>query len=510
MTPGQDVNKDVSAVNTGSIDAFVRLALENQLTITVPSKSDLTFSIGNTYKSVTYYKINQTTVTTEATTYTTETDANTAKGTLQAVAAEGTTYAVRSATVEGTTTYYIDKTVVVTLPDRYKTEAERNTQKNALQNLAGTGVTYGDGTETVNTVLETTKTAPDATVLGTGVKLSTGQSLNENTGKLTANEVTTLQAGGTLVLAASEIVPASEQFVVSGDDTTPPSQSDYDGSGQYTPSTAGLYVFKRTLYDDDATKTEYSGYYYDGTDFYALKTKTTTTATGSKTTPYIDFGIKEDTTPNKGFTLNDAGEITAIEGTISLLTHTTYKTAGMDGSGANLATITPEFGLLTSVSNVDTWTKVIDQTAVAALNDTSNVNAIKLVVTLGENGTTTNNTVIYIKLASDWTTNWYLKPDASTGSVADWFYYKDTVKSGETTEKLVDYVRLANTVSTNDFVELTYDLNAVLNSVQVSYNNEGDETAAAVDTTTWATPALTTNPVENNGSVSKITAVSWS
>ena len=34
MTPGQKVTKDVSVVNTGSIDAFVRVGVENMLQIT--------------------------------------------------------------------------------------------------------------------------------------------------------------------------------------------------------------------------------------------------------------------------------------------------------------------------------------------------------------------------------------------------------------------------------------------------------------------------------------------
>ena len=420
---------------------------------------------------------------------------------------------------EGSTKWYIKKVTTTTEETDYDTIEARNdaltdgtTYVNTITGTAGqpssivTVYSEGDNADAVGTF---TVTAPANTavdyagtsddILNKAVKLSTNQSVNANTGKITPNEVTTLQAGGTLIMAGDKILPKSQQFVVSGDDTTPPAQGDYNGVGQYTPDNGtGLYIFKRTIYSgDDNDKTEYSGYYYDGSSFYALKTKTTIDTTSSKTTPYIDFGDG-----GTGFTLNDNGEITGINGTISLLTQATYKTAGMGGNGADLATITTQFGTLTVADNAaDTF---------AEKTNASEINAIKLVIKAPSTADA-SGTVIYIKLADDWNTYYDLvQPTGDADSIADWFYYKDTVKSGETTEKLVDYVRLANTVSTNDFVELTYDLNAVLNSVQVSYNNEGDETAAAVDTTTWATPALTTNPVDNNGSVSKITAVSWS
>lgn len=506
MTPGENVNKDVSVVNTGSIDAFARVALENQLTITTYDSDDFTIdSFVDTTK--TYYKTKKTTTTIGTTAYDTQSAAEDAR----------TDTSTQSAFHWNTGTgadgkYYIKTVTEETLANRYVTATARDAELATLEASTpdiGTANTPGstvydyaaDTDEVVNSIKSCTVTNPTGGFTN-GVTLSATESLNQETGKLTANEVTTLQAGGTIVMAGNTILSKAEQFVVAGDDTTPPAQTDYDGAGQYKPSTAGLYIFKRTVYEGTSNdETKYSGYYYDGSgNFYALKTEVdTTAATGSTATPYIDFGTGHD-----GFTLDADGQITDIDGTVSLLTKSTYKTADMGGvNGTDLATITPTFGKLTLTNGAaDGFVAA----SAAEVNDPAKVNAVKLsIATEG----TANGTVIYIKLADDWSTNWKIvEPTSETASVADWFYYKDTVKSGETTEKLVDYVRIDNTTNQTDYVDITYDLNVVLESAQITHNNEGDETADAV-VAPWATPTLTTTPVDSNGSVSTITAVDW-
>ena len=51
MVPGQEVNKDVSAVNTGNIDAFVRVHLQNVLQVSRRSKIQLTNDGSNAVKN---------------------------------------------------------------------------------------------------------------------------------------------------------------------------------------------------------------------------------------------------------------------------------------------------------------------------------------------------------------------------------------------------------------------------------------------------------------------------
>lgn len=76
-----------------------------------------------------------------------------------------------------------------------------------------------------------------------------------------ANEVSLLQAGGALVVAAGAVVTPSDKWNErSGDDET---ATDYSGASQYKPSKTGLYIFKRMVYAGDGeTTTKYSGYYY--------------------------------------------------------------------------------------------------------------------------------------------------------------------------------------------------------------------------------------------------------
>ena len=531
MTPGENVNKDVSVVNTGNVDAFTRVALENQLTISAYGKEDITTTFSASAPK-TYYLITKTT---------TSITSNGADNESDVVITDAAT---QTATQIGGK-WYLQTITQENLPKLFEYSSDRDTEKAAViagnVNVGTSGqpgsitYTYGDGTTTVAQPYDLTVGTIDTT---NGVKLSTTESTNINTGKLTPNEVTTLQAGGKLVIAASKVVAAKDQIVVTGDDTTPPSQTDYDGSGQYTPGTAGLYIFERTVYEGTGNnKTEYSGYYYDGTDFYALKTKVNKTTTGSTATPYIDFGEYDSGSgvmvSYNGFTYDADGQVNGLPSGagISLLTKETYKTEGVPGIADTdkRAKVTFETGTLTETANAaDSWTQT---------NTASDINAIKLIINTEESRTTAddpstvtysgtaNGTVIYIKLDSNWYKNWDLiqptnaTPADVTPSIVDWFYYKDTVKSGETTEKLVDYVRIDNTVSQNDFVDIVYDMNVVLESMQVTHDTEGDETATAVPVgptsgasaaaANWATPTLTTNPVDQNGDVTTITKIDW-
>jgi len=82
------------------------------------------------------------------------------------------------------------------------------------------------------------------------------------------NSVTTIQAGATLVVEAGNLV---EKSVHSGDDTT---TANYGGSEGFTPTTPGVYLFRRTYYEGtNGNQIKYSGYYFDGTYYYALETE---------------------------------------------------------------------------------------------------------------------------------------------------------------------------------------------------------------------------------------------
>ena len=394
LTPGQEVEKDVAVVNTGNIDAFVKVALKNELTLT---------------------------------------------------------------TLEG-------KGITTTAP--------------------GTGLTGW----TIN--------LPTGT--NTYVELATADGADTNTGELTTNEVSTLQAGGILVFKGDEAVAVKDQFVCAGDMGTDDSDTDFNGARQFKPTKTGLYLFKRNNGDGTSTTPEYSGYYYvaaSGTDtekYYALETKTgkdldATNGKATAITPYVKGTITLGTTEG-----TDKDVVTGISD-IKILTKTTNENVATTYTLGKLAT------------NATTGAHEFTAKAADAAADKSTVTHIKVT-----NGAT-NPVTFYIKLDDDWSDKWtYLAPtgDAATDGVVDNFLYNDTLKAGTTSKKLVDSVVMDNTVTQAAFNELTYDLSVLMDSIQVTKNSEGDD---LLTETGWGVTATANNSpaISVNGVAEKIVGLTW-
>lgn len=358
--PGQTVNKDVSIVNTGNVDALVGVQLSGKLSLV-----------------------------------------RTAAGT-----------AVTSA--------------ATALPDGITTAANYDA--------------VNDTTKTYALELSKNAVAPVAQ------NNTSGSEANAQGG--IANEVTTLQAGGTLIWANGAVKPTDEFSERSGDDSTNP---DYSGANQFTPSASGVYIFRRnvTVNAAGAESYKYSGYLYvkgssSPTDdkYYAFETETT--AEGA-TTPYIkDIAV----------TYNTDGTVASI-------------------SGLKLATVQK------SVIDAN-----FDYASVAAATP-------KIVAKDAASG---EKIAIDINLNPDYATNWQYV--ASKG-----FFYKDDLEEGATTTRLVDSVTLSNTVENGAYLAMDFDLNVAHESVQVTKDASGNETAPAT-TIFGATPTATNTGAE-------ITAVSW-
>lgn len=201
--PGQEINKDVSIVNTGNIDALVGIQLSGKYTVI---NAGTGVEVGSDAKAL------PSGVTTAAN--------------LDAVSALNTAYAL-----------------------------ELSSESKAAR----------PATETSNAV--------------DGI----------------ANEVTTLQAGGTLILkAGTPVTPLDASSVRSGDDTT---AADYSGENQFKPDASGVYIFRRNVKTDasGAETYKYSGYLFikgataADDKYYAFETETATLTDGSEnaTTPFI-------------------------------------------------------------------------------------------------------------------------------------------------------------------------------------------------------------------------------
>ena len=267
-----------------------------------------------------------------------------------------------------------------------------------------------------------------------------------------ANEVTTLQAGGTLIWANGAVKPTDEFSERSGDDAegaTP----DYSGANQFTPSASGVYIFRRNVAvtDTGAESYKYSGYLYvkgssSPTDdkYYAFETITTDEGA---TTPYIkDIAV----------TYNADGTVASI-------------------SGLKLATVQKS---------------VIDATL--DYTDVADTTAPKIVAKDAASG---EKIAIDINLNPAYATNWQYV--ANKG-----FFYKDDLEEGATTTRLVDSVTLSDTVKNGAYLAMDFDLNVAHESVQVTKDASGNEAAPAT-TIFGATPTATNTGAE-------ITAVSWS
>lgn len=91
--------------------------------------------------------------------------------------------------------------------------------------------------------------------------------------------------------------------------------------------------------------------------------------------------------------------------------------------------------------------------------------------------------IINIRLAADWADNWTWNADEKA------FYYNDTLKAGEATEKLIDSLELDEAVTNAAYMNFEYDLTITADSVQVTTDKDGKQTAEAVSWT--LSPTLT-------------------
>lgn len=359
MTPGQEVNKDVSAVNTGSVDAFVRLGIENMLSFTKSSGTSVTLG-------------------------------------------------------EATTTYYY-------------TDGTSGNVNNAdvAYALKDFDVSY--------------------TVAGSEVELSDHEYTDAN-GNLVANEVSLIQAGGELVVEAGKAVAVTNQPIKSGDDT----DSDYSGNDQYTPTTTGLYIFRRTYYEGNGTTVKYAGYWYNETTdkYYALET--------TNGTVYLPDGAVTET----------ASIVTNLDASKIQVKTTQTTSAAAAKDNVTMSFVKYENNAYTAVTAENT----AQATHIMAVYDTDTEHD------------TGEEITFYIKLDDDWATNWtYVEKaniDPAQGKALGYFYLNDDLEAGATSPKLINSVTLDSGVTQQAFTDLTYDINVVLDSVQVTADADSNETTA--------------------------------
>ena len=423
--PGQTVNKDVAAVNTGNVDAFVRMWLDGKMRLlseTTPTIDVTNANLGANLKNLS-----------------------------KVTDVERTKLGLNYSKTEGSTVTY------------YKTLS--TTKINNPQDINNANPESSD-------------------IMGTADNQQAGFS-----------EVQSMQAAGVLVYAPANakytwnLEQATDMWTKDGNNAPKlqnlakgttvgsvgsgaayeitPNQTDNTGNyygaidaSTFKPETTGLYLFRRNIDDTDdgtANKYEYSGYYYvsdlDGGTYFALHT-----ADGdNKHSDYVlpAGAVKENNTaePSKDQVLPVAVEngkvfvYTAKEELIDNLTWE-YKEA----AGTSPAQFIVRKG---------------------ATNDSKK---IEINVALANVGTD----------ADQWQA---MKDNANNPSKGTTFYYTNDVEAGDTTRKLVDSVTLSPDTQVGAYLAFDFDLNVIMDSVQVTMTEDGKEGNATINP--WAVADLT-------------------
>ena len=396
--PGQTINKDVSAVNTGNVDAFVRMWLEGEMSVmnkvavanstTIPTDKYETTGLG----------------------FTSTNDSDKMKKLGFAYKDDSNYYRVLS-----------------------KTER-------ANAELNGTDNTVDD-----DTYSEVKSVQAGGYLVSAPVNAKWTYTTEQQTEIVNSENKVEMVAAGTTVgtadSGATKIVNGNAPCVIDSD--------------TFVPQTPGLYIFRRNIALGDANKAdtyEYSGYVFDGTNYFALANDTAgksdyTLPVGAVTVATTTEPQKEplsytlDLTKIKLYTatetiVNNDGLTWAYDATSSKLT-ATYP--GADGKAGDDAT-----------TNVD-----------ESLDD------IVIDVALANIGTE----------GQTWTAK------TAEGKTAT-FYYNDDVEAGDSTEKLVDSVTLSDKTTQHAFIAFDFDLNVFLESVQVTMGEDGKEKTTPVEDST--------------------------
>lgn len=258
----------------------------------------------------------------------------------------------------------------------------------------------------------TTYTTGDSSYSGSNTSSYVALSTDTN-----ANEVTSLQAGAILAYTTS----------TESDDTDAVGTLYTDGTS-FTPTGAGFYVFARSVTASTSGNTwEYVGYYYDGTNYYAIT---------------IDAS---SSTINSDGTISTSG--TAPTLTIDKTTTTVINAGSTSGSNIVFA-----------------YDK--DNSRITATYDP-------------DSNVTGDEIIFYINLDTNYSTNWTVDSTNLT------FYYNKILASGSTSGNLISSVELADSVSESSYVSLNFDLNITLDSIQVSSDESNLAETVNADTTWW-------------------------
>ena len=417
LVPGQKVNKDVSIVNTGNIDALVRVHLEGAMNVlkesAVSSEIDIKTGFGSTA-------------------LTDVADADLIALGLTKKDASGNFYRTLS------------------------TKERVNPKLN------------GDGNDTT---------------------------LDDNT----YSEVKTVQAGGYLAYAsgAFKFTPENAGYTyvssASGNATitqtaatevasTAIKDSWTAGAGleidsdTFVPTSSGLFIFRRNITlsnqdtstnpatGTDAQEYEFSGYYAD------VDTNGNVTYYALHYLPNEPTGTPAAKTYHSDYVIYSTAQTAETDGNALTVTYETngdkttpIKSVVPTSTKAYSASYTRLTGLVGTYAK-DTGESATTGTVTFTNGETDANKKVQVVANVANIGTT----------AETWT-----PLTLTTDPKNTYFYYNNDVEEGDSTAKLVDSVELDKNIRKSAYLALDFDLNVVLDSVQVTVDEAGKEDITA-------------------------------
>lgn len=484
--PGQEINKDASAVNTGNVDAFVRMWLTGSMRLLQQNTT------GSGTQIAGYDETNKNFGTAPTTAVT---DSSLLNAGLTLMDDSGNYYKTLSATqaqnahltYEGTHEGY---------PDNRKTAySEIQSMQSGILAYAPDNAEYtyilNEETELPiyvkigsSTTAEYKKIAvPAGTLVHVGGTVGTAATYDTSSGTLsiTAKEQVTNASGTGAANQYNTVYVAAQAH----DDTNTffvPQDIEYE---TFTPLTDGLYLFLRNENTANQADPEFSGYYrktqnisnpndntLTGTNnmtvYYALNTDTQRanrsdyTVKGAETPTYAaPVTVKYDDNTNKKNIVHVVPSAnlelyTAQYSNVNDLkfyadsnTNTQKIYAIYDKSGDN--SFTPEEDIAVEINLANVGTDAEQWTSIGATALTNNKYTLKT-------GTTIDNDATNLK-----------------------FYYNNDVEAGDSTAKLVDTVKLYEGVTNNAYLAFDFDLNVHLESVQVTFDENGKELDTAIN-----------------------------
>ncbi len=436
--PGQTINKDVSAVNTGNVDAFVRMWLEGEMSIFNRTSQDDSVAIP--------------TGTPTALTKTTDQKYLDLNFNYYSTSGDNKIYYKELSTLQRKN------------PDLNDTSNdEANNQPatfNEVQSMQAGGylASCPDGAN-YYFVLEQATTieayaASDATT----------------------KTVIDLKKGDIVATKGATVSGTVAAYIDNG------TKGISTDTSQFYPQTEGVYLFRRNVDLASTANTvddyEYSGYYYvpatggklitDGEHYLALYTDGSATG-GSDRSDY--------TVPNNAVTpatpTEPGKDIVSVTPSENMKFYNAKETV-VENSGLTWAYDATGKKLTATYPGADG--KVGDDTTTATVNES--LDDIVIDVALANIGTG----------GQTWTAK---TADGKTTT----FYYNDDVEAGDTTTKLVDSVKLADATTQHAYLAFDFDLNVFLDSVQVTIDENGKEKTTPVE----SGGAFTTPPTNGVG-----------